>query len=218
MLQTLWHANKNFNLPFCCILRAHKINIIPETRVWVPSFSYVINDFKTIISQSNCCCVLITRRYPLDVAKRRMQLAGTTQNRKKFRYKPTINFSDYVKYILHCRFHGYNRYSDISCKPLHIINYTKTISLPAPCGCGSFLVAHVVHCLVFLLIVVASKLWRQYTQKMVSGEVFTEGCQSTTWELCHKYLSCSGCTSSQDSFLQLLRPRALLSFTDIMYG
>ena len=101
-------------------------------------FSYVINDFKTIICQSNCFCALIIHRYPLDVAKRRMQLAGTTQNRKKFRYKPIINFSDYVKYILHCRFHGYDRYSDISCKPLHIINYMKTISLPTPCGCGSF--------------------------------------------------------------------------------
>ena len=115
------------------------------------------------------------------------------------------------------RYIALNRYSDISCKPLHIINYTKTISLPTPSGCGSFLVAHVVHYFVFLLIVVASKLWRQYTQKMVSGEVFTEGCQSTTWELCHKYLSCLGCTSSQDSFLQLLRPRAPLSFT-YMYG
>ena len=124
----------------------------------MPSFSYVINDFKTIICQYNCFCALITHRYPLDVAKRRMQLAGSTQNRKKFRYKPIINFSDNVEYILHCRFHGYNRYSDISCKPLHIINYMKTISLPTPCGCGSFLMAHAVHCFVFCLIVVASKL------------------------------------------------------------
>ena len=112
------------------------------------------------MSQCNCCCVLITRRYPLDVAKRRMQLAGTTQNRKKFRYKPIINFSDYVKYILHLQIPwlyiiALDRYSDISCKPLHIINYTKTISLPTPCGCGSFLMAHAVHCFVFLLIVVA---------------------------------------------------------------
>ena len=142
---------------------------------------------------------------------------------KNLGINPFINFSDYVKYILHLQIPwlyiiALNRYSDISCKPLHIINYTKTISLPTPCGCGSFLMAHAVHCFVFRLIVVASKLWRQYTLKMVSGGVFTEGCQSTTWELCHKYLSCLGCMSSQDSFLQLLRPRALLSFTDIMYG
>ena len=86
------------------------------------------------MSQSNCFCVLITRRYPLDVAKRRMQLAGTTQNRKKFRYKPIINFSDYVKYILHLQIPwlyiiALDRYSDISCKPLQITNYTKTIQL-----------------------------------------------------------------------------------------
>ena len=182
-------------------------------------FSYVINDFKTIICQSNCFCALIILRYPLDVAKRRMQLAGTTQNRKKFRYKPIINFSDYIKYILHCRFHGYDRYSDISCKPLHIIKIIwKQLACLHLVAVVHFLVAHVVHCFVFLLIVVASKLWRQYTLKMVSGGVFTEGCQSTTWELCHKYLSCLGCMSSQDSFLQLLRSRDLLSFTDIMYG
>ena len=70
------------------------------------------------MSQCNCCCVLITRRYPLDVVKRRMQLAGTTQNRKKFWYKPIINFSDYVKYILHLQIPwlyiiALNRYCDI---------------------------------------------------------------------------------------------------------
>lgn len=69
----------------------------------------------------------------------------------------------YIKYILHCRFYIYiialDRYSDIFCKPLHIINYTNlTISLPTPCGSSLFLIAHVVHCFVSLLIVVASKL------------------------------------------------------------
>ena len=108
----------------------------------MPSFNYVIHDFKTIICQSNCFCALIIRRYPLDVAKRRMQLAGATQNRKKFRYKPIIEFADYVKEIVDSMviYIALNRYSDISCKLLHIIfYYTETITLPTLCGCGASL-------------------------------------------------------------------------------
>ena len=107
----------------------------------MPSFNYVIHDFKTIICQSNCFCALIICRYPLDVAKRRMQLAGTTQNHKKFRYKPIIDFADYVKKIVDSMviYIALNRYSDISCKLLHIINYTETITLLTLCGFGASL-------------------------------------------------------------------------------